>query len=147
MGEVFVWRFFNELVIKPFVWGEKADDAVIRNTTEVEIPQVLDYLEGEIPADGLFFFGEIGIADVAVSAFLRNAAFAGFTIDPGRWPRTAGLVSRTLDHPSFQKLRPFEELLLKTPIGKHREALAELGAPLSPTTFGTRSPRRGVLST
>jgi hypothetical protein len=35
---------------------------------------------------------------------------------------------------------------VETPIGKHRDALIAVGAPVSPTTFGTGSPRRGVPS-
>jgi glutathione S-transferase len=147
MGEVFIWRYFNEIVIKRFVWGEATDAAVVQNTVEVEIPQVLDYLEGEIPAAGSWIFGEVGVADISIASFFRNAAFAGFAIDSQRWPRCAALVGRTLDHPSFGKLRQFEELAMKTPIPRQREALAAIGAPLTPMTFGTSSARRGVLST
>jgi hypothetical protein len=35
---------------------------------------------------------------------------------------------------------------MRTPIPQHREALAELGAPLSAGTYGTTSPRRGVMA-
>jgi len=146
MGEVFVWRLFNEVVIRRFVWGEQTDPSVVRNTLEVEIPEVLDYLEGELPSDGGFFFGEFGIADISVAAFFRNAEFAGFSLDAGRWPRTAAFVDRAFEQPSFRKLRPYEDRLMKTPIPRHREALAELGAPLTPRSFGTSSPRRGILS-
>lgn len=145
MGEVFIWRLFNEVVIKRFVWRQKTDDSVVKNTLESEIPLVLDYLESEFSAAAPFFFGEIGIADIAVACFFRNAGFAGFSPDPDRWPATSALVARTLEHPSFQKLRKFEDLLLRTPIEKHREALAEVNAPLSPSTLGTDTPRRGVL--
>jgi glutathione S-transferase len=147
MGEVFIWRLFNQLVIRRFVWGEKTDDSVVENTLETEIPEVLDYLEAELPALGGFFFGEIGIADIAVASFFRNAGFVGYAVDADRWPTTSGFVARTLDHPSFYRLRPFEDLLLKTPIGRHREALAAAGAPLTPSAVGTESPRRGVLHT
>jgi len=146
MGEVFIWRLFNEIIIRRFVWGEETDDSVVRNTIDVEIPQVLDYLERELPAEGSFFFGQMGIADIAVAVFFRNAEFAGFTIDARRWPRVAEFATRALAHPSFHKLRRFEDLLMKTPIGKQRDALAAEGAPLSPTSFGTSSPQRGILS-
>lgn len=146
MGEVFIWRFFNEIVIRRFVWGEQTDDAVVQNTLDHEIPQVLDYLESELPSGGSFFFGTIGIADIAVAVFFRNAEFVGFTVDAQRWPLMAEFASRTLSHPSFDKFRELEDLLLRTPIGKHRDALAAMGAPLSPTTYGTDSPRRGLLS-
>jgi len=145
MGEVFIWRFFNELAIRRFVWGEKTDETVVKRTLDVEIPEVLDYLEEQLPDRGAFFFGEIGIADIAVAAFFRNAGFVGFGVDAARWPAVAAFVQRTLDHPGFGKLKAFEDLLLTTPIERHRQALADAGAPLTPTSFGTDSPRRGVL--
>lgn len=147
MGEVFIWRLFNELIIKRSVWGEATDAAVVREAKEVEIPQILDYLESGLAPSGISFFGALGIADIAVASFFRNAAIAGFEVDRRRWPLTAGFVARMLDHESFRKLRPFEELSLKTPILEQRAALAEMGAPISPTTLGTSSPQRGILTT
>jgi len=146
IGEVLIWRYFNELVIKRVIWREETDEAVVKNSLEIEIPSVLDYLESELPTGGGFFFGEIGVADIAVAAFFRNAHFAGFAIDAQRWPTAAEFVARTLDHPSFYKLRAFEDLLLKTPIPRQREALAAAGAPLTASSCGTDSPRRGVFS-
>src|SRR4029453_4628545 len=136
MGEVFIWGLFNELVFKRFVWGVSTDEAIVRNTLEEEIPQVLDYLEAELPGDG-YLFGEIGVADVALASFFRNASFARFSIDPGRWPRAPAFVPRAPDHPSFTRLRRFEELSLRTPIPKQRDALADAGAPLTPSTLGS----------
>jgi len=145
MGEVFIWHLFNQLVIRRFVWGEAPDEQVLRKTREEEIPQVLDYLEGELPAVG-FLFGAISVADIALASFFRNASFAGFSIDAERWPTTASFVSRVLNHASFGKLRPFEDLLLRTPIPNHRAALQAAGAPLSADTLGTLLPRRGILT-
>lgn len=145
MGEVFIWRLFNQLVIKPVVWGEKTDDEVVRKALEEEIPEVLDYLEGGLPEKG-YLFGEISVADIAVVSVFRNASFARFSIDSERWPATAAFVSRVLDHPSFVKLRPFEELLIRTPIPHHRDALREAGALLTASTLGSQTARRGILS-
>ena len=145
MGEVLIWHLFNQLVIRRFVWGETPDEQVLKKAREEEIPQVLDYLEGELPAEG-FLFGAISIADISLAAFFRNAAFARYAIDAGRWPKTAAFVARVLAHASFAKLRPFEEVLLRTPIANHRAALKDAGAPVSDTTFGTAAPRRGLLT-
>jgi glutathione S-transferase len=141
MGEVFIWRLFNQLVIRRFVWGETPDEAVLSKARDEEIPRILDYLEGEVPAAG-FLFGTIAVADVALATFFRNAAFVKYAIDPAKWPKTAGYVARVLGHGSFGKLRPYEELLLRTPIPKHRAALREAGAPISDDTLGTEIPRR-----
>jgi glutathione S-transferase len=144
MGEVFIWRLFNEVVIKRFVWGGSTDEEIVRRAIEEEIPQVLGYLEGELPSDG-YLFGQIGVADVALASFFRNASFARFSIDSERWPNVAAFVARVLDHPSFVKLRPFEEVLMRTPIPSHRDALREVGAPLTASTLGSRSARSGIL--
>lgn len=145
MGEVFIWHWFNQLVIRRFVWGEEPDAEVLRKATDEEIPEVLGYLEREVPGAS-FLFDRISVADVALATFFRNAAFAGFAIDAARWPKTAAFVAFVLDHDAFRALRPFEDLLLRTPIPEHRTALETAGAPLTATTLGTATPRRGVLT-
>jgi glutathione S-transferase len=144
MGDVFIWRLFNQVAIKPAVWGEKADKDLVERTLSVDVPQVLDYLEGELPAAG-FAFGTMSIADISLACFFRNAEIARCTIDRARWPKTAGVVERTLASAAFQKLRPIEDRMLRTPIGEHRRVLAELGVALTAETLATATPRRGVL--
>lgn len=144
MGEVFIWHLFNEVAIRPFVWGEPTDQAVVRRAVEEEIPQILDYLESQAPPDG-FLFGAVSIADFAIASFFRNAAFARYAIDAARWPRTAAHVARTLALDAFQRLVPFEKCLLRTPLTEHRRALAALGAPLTTQTLASPTPRRGVV--
>ena len=64
MGDVFIWRLFNQVAIAPAVWGERSDAALVARTLETEVPQVLDYLEGELPAEG-FLFGTLSWRDSA----------------------------------------------------------------------------------
>jgi len=144
MGDVFIWRLFNQVAINPFVWGEKTDPAILAQALEHDLPDVLDYLETQLPAAG-FLFGEISIADVSIACFFRNATFARYAVDPARWPKTAGFVERLLGLPCFERLKRFEDKLTRTPIAKHREVLAELGAPLLKETCATATPRRGVM--
>ena len=144
MGDVFIWRYFNQLIIRRFVWGEETDQALVAKTLAEDIPAVLGYLESLAPAEG-FLFGVLSIADIAVATFLRNAAFAHFTIDATRWPRTAALIARVLATEGFQRLAPFEERLLRTPIPQIRAVLGEMGAPLLRETYGLPEPRRGVM--
>jgi glutathione S-transferase len=146
MGDVFIWRLFNQVAINPFVWGEKTDRAVLEKTLSEDIPHVLDYLETQVPPTG-FLFGDLSIADIAIACFFRNAAFARFQVDAARWPRTAGFVERVLGLESFLKLRPIEDRLMRTPIEHHRNVLTELGAPLASESYGTKTPRRGLMRT
>lgn len=144
MGDVFIWGLFNHAVIAPAVWGAARDLAVIQRITSEEIPPVLDYLESLLPRDGCLF-GPLGIADLSIAVFLRNAAFARYKVDAGRWPVTAAYVDRVLAQECFVKLQPFEAVMLRTPIPQQRAALAAAGAPLSVETVGGDTPRRGVM--
>jgi glutathione S-transferase len=144
MGEVFIWRLFNQVAINRYVWGEATDQEIVRKTLSEDVPHVLDYLESQAPSGG-FLFGAVSIADIAVACVLRTASFARFAVDAARWPKTAGLIERVLALDSFRKLRPYEEAMMRTPIAQQRAALAELGAPLTTESCATTQPRRGMM--
>jgi len=146
MGDVFIWRLFNQVAINPFIWGVPTDQEILQQTLTEDIPHVLDYLEPQVPAAN-FIFGTLSIADIAIACFFRNAAFARFTVDAARWPRTAAFIERVLQVESFRKLKPFEDRLIRTPPAQHRAALAEMNAPLMQDTYGTAAPRRGLMRT
>jgi glutathione S-transferase len=144
MGDVFIWRLFNQIAIRPSVWGEKGDRALVEKTLTEDAPAVLDYLEIEAPDDG-FRFGAVGLADIAPACFFRNAAWARFQIDTAKWPRAAAWMARTLATPAFAKLAAIEDAVLRTPIPEQRERLRAVGAPISAENYATASPRRGVM--
>jgi glutathione S-transferase len=144
MGEVFIWRLFNQVVINPFVWGVPTDQAILGRTLEEDVPHVLDYLERQLPSEG-FLFGDVSIADIAIATFFRNASYARYRVDAGRWPITAAFVTRMLALESFAKLEPFEDTMMRHPPSEQRAALEKIGAPLTAETFGTTTPRRGLM--
>ena len=144
MGDVFIWQLFNQVAINPFVWGQKTDEAALKKTLTEDIPQVLDYLEAELPSDG-FLFGDLSVADISIAVFFSNAAFARFQVDAARWPRTAAFVKRMHSLDCFTRLIPFEDRMIRTPIARHREVLADMQAPLMAESYGTRTPQRGVM--
>jgi glutathione S-transferase len=143
LGDVLIWRMVYPLLIGPTVFGEARDPELAARNQAEDVPQVLDYLEGQLPADG-WLFDDIGLADVAIAAFFRSAEMVRFRIDAERWPRAAGFVARVLDHPALAALRPFENLSRKTPIPEQRAALKAAGAPISARSFATDAPRRGT---
>ncbi len=144
LGDLFIWGLFYQKVVHPMVWGEPGDVARADKVLRDEVPPALDYLEGELPADG-FLFGNIGLADISLASFFRNAAYADFSVDPARWPRVAGFVARTLAHPAFAELLRFEDVQRGAAIKGRRQALLDAGAPLSERSWGTREPRRGLM--
>lgn len=144
MGDVLIWKLYNQLVIRRFVWGEAPDEEVVRRARDEEIPGILDYLEAQLPAEG-FLFGRVTVADIAIASFFRNAAFARYSIDAAHWPVAAAFVGRMLALPPFQKLARFEDAMLGTPVAERRARLESVGAALTTTSLGTATPRRGVM--
>jgi glutathione S-transferase len=144
LGDAFIWGLFYQKVVHPLVWGEPGDQRRIDKSLNEDIPAALDYLEGELPAAG-FLFGEIGVADMSIASFFRNGAYAGFSVDASRWPRTAAFVERTLTHPSIAALLPFEDVQRNADIKGRRQALLDAGARLTAQTMGMREPRKGLM--
>lgn len=145
MGDVFIWRFFNQIAIRPSVWGEKGDRELVDRTLKEEVPAVLDYLESEAPAEGFRFGSTLSVADIAIAAFFRNAGWVRFQIDTGRWPKSAAWVVRVLTTPPLAKLAKIEDAVLRVPIAEQRNALKALGAPISAETYASDAPRRGIM--
>lgn len=144
LGDLFIWSLFYQRIVRPLVWGEPTDEERVRKALDQEIPVALNYLEGELSTDG-FLFGEIGVADIAVASFFRNAHYAGFNVDASRWPRTATFVERTLGHPCLAALLPLEDVQRNASIKGRRQALLDAGARLTEATMGEREPRKGMM--
>ena len=83
MGEVIIWRLFNQVAIGPGVWGEMTDPAVLDRTLNKDLPHVLYYVESQLPADG-FFFGTLSIADISIWPWISR--FEWQTIDLKDYP-------------------------------------------------------------
>jgi glutathione S-transferase len=144
LGDIFIWGLFYQKVVRPAVWGESGDQQRIEKSLGEDIPAALDYLEGQLPKKG-YLFGEIGVADISIATFFRNGAYAGFTVDRARWPRTAGFVERTLAHPCIASLLPLENVQRNADIKGRRQALLDAGARLTAQTMGVREARRGMM--
>lgn len=144
LGDLFIWSLFYQKIVHPLVWGVPGDEERIHKALDSDIPRALDYLEEELPAHG-FLFGEIGVADISLASFFRNAFYAGFSTDAGRWPRTSAFVERTLAHPCLASLLPLEDVQRNADIKGRRQALIDAGARLTQVTLGVREPRRGLM--
>ena len=144
LGDVVIWRMFFQKGVRRFLFNQGTDEEVVRRAREEELPVALDYLEPRLPGDG-WIFGELSIADISIASFFRNAAFVRYQVDPLRWPRTAAVLARALALPAFARLATFEDRTLRTPLPEQRAVLAQMGAPLTETTYGDAAPRYGVM--
>lgn len=107
-GGVFFHRFMRPKVLKMPV-----DEEAIENIINNKLPPLLDYLESEVPADG-FLFGGLGVADVALVSPFVNAGYAGYIIDPKRWPKFAAFSQRVRAHSAVASLLAVEASMLKS---------------------------------
>jgi glutathione S-transferase len=146
MGNIFIWQYYNEVMINPFVWKKKSDQTIIDRSLNIEIPKVLQYLEENVPKEG-YMFGEnhLTIADISITCFFRNLFMAKAKLNVERYPLTFSYINRILSLSYFELLNPFEKLSLVTPILNHRTALAKINAPINDQTFGVDKPIPGAL--
>lgn len=146
MGDVIIWQLFNQLAINPYVWGKPTDEAVVQKTLQQDLPEILDFIEAQLPPSG-FLFGTLTLADISLAAPFRNAGFVRFRPDAARWPKSAAWLELTLSQPCLAALKPYEDCSRKLPPLQQRAALAAMGAPLLAESYGTDRPRPGVMRT
>lgn len=144
--DLLIWGLFFQQAIRPTVLGEATDAARVAQILDSELPAALDYLEAQLPGDGFLFGETVSLADIALACPFKNAMFVRWRPDPARWPRVAGLLSRSFALPAYKALEPFETLCLKTPPSGHREGLAELGLTIADVSYSGDVARRGVMS-
>jgi len=89
---IFFQRFMVPNVFKRPV-DEEAADAIINKS----LPPLLDYVEGEVPAED-FIFGDLTVADLALASPFVNAGYAQYQIEAARWPKMSALVERVKAH-------------------------------------------------
>ena len=134
MADVFLWRCFNAVVLRPGVWGKERDLDGYKAALAGPVVEIMDWLEGEAPADG-FMFGEFGLADISVAAMFRNMAYARWRPDAARWPKAAGWIMRAENHPAFARANAWADALIKVLPPQQREAARAAGVPLTDETF------------
>jgi glutathione S-transferase len=89
---------FFQRFMRPFAFKQEPDEQLVANIIDKRLPPMLDYLESKVPADG-FVFGEFTMADLSIASPFFNASYAGYDVDPARWPRVAGLIARVKAQP------------------------------------------------
>ena len=100
LGPVGARMFFNRVVAPRFL-GREGDLAAAEKAQAEELPPVLDYLEGQIPAGGHLVEDRLTLADIAVASPLANLDHAGCPLDRARYPRIAAFADAILSRPSF----------------------------------------------
>jgi glutathione S-transferase len=90
---IFFQRFMRPLVLK-----QEPDEELVAKIMNKQLPPILDYLESQVPAEG-FIFGDFMMADMSLMSPFVNAGYAGYDVDPARWPGFAAFMARVKAHP------------------------------------------------
>ena len=144
LGDLTIWRLFYPKVVAPRVFKREPDAEKLAQVTDVELPAALDWIEAQSPAEG-FLFGHVCIADIAHACFFRNAAIAGWTIDPARWPRAAAWITRVEAVPAFAATLRLEAAILSTPLAERRAAMEAAGARVSEISYSGTAPQASIM--
>jgi glutathione S-transferase len=89
---------FFQRFMRPFAFKQEPDEELVSRIIDKDLPPLLDYLNSQVPADG-FVFGEFMMADLSIASPFYNASYAGYEVDPSRWPALAGLIARVKEQP------------------------------------------------
>jgi len=92
--------FFNRVVAPKFL-GQPGDEEVANKAECEELPPLIDYLEGMIPASGFLVEDRLTLADIAVASPFANLRHINVVVDPARHPKTRAYVEAILARPSF----------------------------------------------
>ena len=103
--------FFNRFV-GPKVLKVGGDERIAAAAVETELPPLLDYLEGVVPATGFLVAGRLTVADIAVASPFINLGHVGVTVDPARWPTISAYLTGLFARPSFAALIAKEQRVI-----------------------------------
>jgi len=92
--------FFNRFVAPRFM-GREGDLAAADAAEANELPPILAYLEGQIPASGFLVEDRLTLADIAVASPFQNLAIINCSVDAARYPKTVAYIAAILARPSY----------------------------------------------
>ncbi len=92
---------FFERVVKPAIFKQETNQAVIDQALKQELPKIFDYLTQCLGEDDFMVGGAFSIADIALTSPFVNFAIAGERVDAERWPQIAAYVERVHSLPCY----------------------------------------------
>jgi len=90
--------FFFERFVKPMTGAGECDEERLANLLAHDVPLRVGYVESIVPDDG-YFFGDLGVADLAIANPIINGGYGGLELDVAQYPKTLAFVERVKAHP------------------------------------------------
>jgi glutathione S-transferase len=92
---------FFERVVKPAIFKQETNQAVVDQALKQELPKLFEYLTQCLGEDEFMVGGVFSIADIALTSPFVNFAIAGERVDAERWPQIAAYVERVHSLPCY----------------------------------------------
>jgi glutathione S-transferase len=112
LAENFAVFFFERFLKRMMKMGDP-DEARLANIVTNNHPEVLAYLESQVPDQGFMFGETMGTADIALLSPFINAAHTGFEPDLADYPKLDAWMSRVKAHPVMIEVLTAEAAMLK----------------------------------
>ena len=97
---------FNRLVAPKLL--KLPYDEAIALQGEAELPEILAYFEGAVPASGWLLGDSFSLADISVASLFRTLAYVGHAPDAAMHPMTADWYARACERPAWQRIAAIE---------------------------------------
>lgn len=97
-------KVFFQLRVRPMLFNESPDLAIVDHALTKELPPLFDHLEQQITGPFLVG-GKLSLADIAIHCPFVNLKLVGHPIDAQRWPKLAGYLAGLLARPAFARVR------------------------------------------
>ena len=92
---------FFERFVRPTVFKQEPNQAVIDEALNRVLPGIFDYLTQCLGDDEFMVGGAFSVADIALTSSFVNFAIAGEKVDAERWPQIAAYVERIHSLPCY----------------------------------------------
>lgn len=104
------WILVNDRTKDEYRTGAP-EASLVEQTRNETFPAALDYVETQLPRRGMFF-DKFSVADIGIAAHLMSAKYAGFVIDPDRFPKLSAYMERIQTETAFSKTAEIEKDLV-----------------------------------
>lgn len=94
---------FRERLLKPKMFNEPTDDAVVQRVLDEGMPGCLAYLESVVPESGYLVGDSLSIADIAVTTCFIQARYGDYDVDGAVAPKLRNYLDQAFAAPIVVK--------------------------------------------
>ena len=90
---------FRERLLKPKMFDQPTDEAVVQDILDNAMPACLEYLESVVPESGYLVGGHLSVADIAVTTCFIQARYGDFEVDGAAAPKLRSYLDQAFAAP------------------------------------------------